>query len=92
MIDVIVVGSGPAGMMLAGELALAGVEATVVERRLATAGFIPCWIDQHGIPHPHGDDETGRRVAAYVEKISRAEGFDTGFEWKDGKVQVLPPA
>ena len=31
--DVIVVGSGPAGMMLAGELALAGVDATVVERR-----------------------------------------------------------
>ena len=33
MTEVIVVGSGPAGMMLAGELALAGVEATVVERR-----------------------------------------------------------
>ncbi|HKH08959.1 MAG TPA: FAD-dependent monooxygenase, partial [Agromyces sp.] len=33
MADVIVVGSGPAGMMLAGELALAGIDATVVERR-----------------------------------------------------------
>jgi 3-(3-hydroxy-phenyl)propionate hydroxylase len=33
MTDVIVVGSGPAGMMLAGELALAGIDATVVERR-----------------------------------------------------------
>ena len=33
MAEVIVVGSGPAGMMLAGELALAGVDATVVERR-----------------------------------------------------------
>lgn len=65
---------------------------TFDDGRLAAAGFIPCWIDQHGIPHPHGDDETGRRVAAYVEKISRAVGFDTGFEWKDGKVQVLPPA
>jgi 3-(3-hydroxy-phenyl)propionate hydroxylase len=31
--DVIVVGSGPAGMMLAGELALAGVDVAVVERR-----------------------------------------------------------
>ncbi|MDR6906054.1 3-(3-hydroxy-phenyl)propionate hydroxylase [Agromyces sp. 3263] len=31
--EVIVVGSGPAGMMLAGELALAGVVPTVVERR-----------------------------------------------------------
>jgi 3-(3-hydroxy-phenyl)propionate hydroxylase len=33
MTDVIVVGRGPAGMMLAGELALAGVEVEIVERR-----------------------------------------------------------
>lgn len=33
MVEVIVVGSGPAGMMLAGELALAGVVPIVVERR-----------------------------------------------------------
>ncbi|WP_138444284.1 CapA family protein [Sinomonas susongensis] len=49
--------------------------------RLASAGFVPCWIDTEGIPHPHGDDETGRGVAVYVEKISRAVGFDTVFEW-----------
>jgi 2-polyprenyl-6-methoxyphenol hydroxylase-like FAD-dependent oxidoreductase len=34
MVDVIVVGSGPAGMMLAGELALAGVDVAILERRL----------------------------------------------------------
>jgi 3-(3-hydroxy-phenyl)propionate hydroxylase len=33
MADVIVVGSGPTGMMLAGELALAGVDVVIVERR-----------------------------------------------------------
>ena len=33
MADVLVVGSGPTGMMLAGELALAGVEVSVIERR-----------------------------------------------------------
>ncbi|GAA1765358.1 FAD-dependent monooxygenase [Pseudarthrobacter sulfonivorans] len=33
MVDVIVAGGGPTGMMLAGELALAGVEAAIVERR-----------------------------------------------------------
>ncbi|HEX6364774.1 MAG TPA: FAD-dependent monooxygenase, partial [Agromyces sp.] len=36
MPDVIVVGSGPAGMMLAGELALAGTEVIVLERRTAS--------------------------------------------------------
>lgn len=33
MVDVIVAGGGPTGMMLAGELTLAGVEAAIVERR-----------------------------------------------------------
>ncbi len=33
MVDVIVVGAGPVGMMLAGELALAGVDLVLVERR-----------------------------------------------------------
>jgi len=33
MVEVIVAGGGPTGMMLAGELALAGVEVAVVERR-----------------------------------------------------------
>ena len=33
MVDVIVAGAGPTGMMLAGELALAGVDVQIVERR-----------------------------------------------------------
>ncbi|WP_042377437.1 FAD-dependent monooxygenase [Streptacidiphilus melanogenes] len=39
MIDVVVAGAGPTGMMLAGELALAGVDVQVVERR-ATSGLV----------------------------------------------------
>ncbi len=33
MHDVVIVGSGPTGLMLAGELRLAGVDALVLERR-----------------------------------------------------------
>ena len=36
MVEVIVAGAGPTGMMLAGELALAGVDVQVVERRSAS--------------------------------------------------------
>lgn len=39
MSEVIVVGSGPAGMMLAGELALAGIDVAILERRL-TGGLV----------------------------------------------------
>ena len=33
MHDVVIVGSGPTGLMLAGELALAGVDVAILERR-----------------------------------------------------------
>src|SRR6476660_6607540 len=33
MVDVIVAGAGPSGLMLAGELALSGVDVQIVERR-----------------------------------------------------------
>ena len=36
MYDVVIVGSGPTGLMLAGELALAGVEVAILERRSTT--------------------------------------------------------
>lgn len=39
MIDVTIIGSGPTGLMLAGGLALAGVDVAILERRL-TPGLV----------------------------------------------------
>lgn len=53
-----------------------------------TAGFVPCWIDDAGRPVPHGRDEVGERVAAYLADISARAGLNTSFEWHGDEVRV----
>ena len=48
--------------------------------------FVPCWIDENARPVPLGDDEAGRSVADYVRRITAEEGFDTTFDWVDGRL------
>jgi poly-gamma-glutamate capsule biosynthesis protein CapA/YwtB (metallophosphatase superfamily) len=55
------------------------------------AEFIPCWIDDTARPVPLGDDDEGRRVADYVRRLSEDEGFDTTFEWVDGRLVLGQP-
>ena len=75
MQDVVIVGSGPTGMMLAGELRLAGVEALVLERRESQAlagrrggGFHARTIellDQRGIADRFLAEGTTMNVATF---------------------------
>ncbi|MGN9780962.1 CapA family protein [Nonomuraea sp. ZG12] len=55
---------------------------------LVSAGFVPCWIDDAGRPVPLGDGEEGRRVAGYIERITRQAGLDTTFAWDGDEVMV----
>ena len=50
MHDVVVVGAGPTGLVLAAELALAGVDVMVLERR-AFAQSQVCKRGYHGTPY-----------------------------------------
>jgi 2-polyprenyl-6-methoxyphenol hydroxylase-like FAD-dependent oxidoreductase len=54
---VVIAGGDPTGLMLAGELALAGVDVAIVERRTSQDRR------RHGYPHFHslGRPQAGRR-------------------------------
>jgi Bacterial capsule synthesis protein PGA_cap len=52
------------------------------------AGFVPCWIDEHGRPVPVARDAGGEEVAGYVARISAGAGFETSFAWDGERVLV----
>jgi poly-gamma-glutamate synthesis protein (capsule biosynthesis protein) len=53
------------------------------------AGFIPCWVNQNGVPEVLGHDERGERVTMYVERITREAGLSTEFRWGGDQVWFL---
>lgn len=55
---------------------------------IASAGFVPCWIDDAGRPVPLSRSDGGEGVADYVRTIGKEAGLDTVFEW-DGDEVVL---
>ncbi|WP_413249266.1 CapA family protein [Sinomonas flava] len=59
-------------------------------RELVSAGFVPCWIDDDARPVPQGRTDTGERVAAYIEDITKRAGFSTTFRWDGDHVAVAP--
>ena len=60
---VVVAGGGPTGLMLAGELALAGVDVVIVERR-ASQRCHPLDARLAGGPHRPGQGQQRARVSA----------------------------
>ncbi|MCS5496104.1 FAD-dependent monooxygenase [Cnuibacter physcomitrellae] len=87
ILDVVIVGAGPTGMMLAGELALAGVEALVLERREdgqlegSRAGGIHSRtieiLDQRGIVGPFLDEGTTVQTARFGATTLDISDFPT---------------
>lgn len=51
-------------------------------------GFIPCYIDKEGCPHVLTKENGGSQVADYVEGISKEQGLEAKFKWKDDWVIV----
>jgi poly-gamma-glutamate synthesis protein (capsule biosynthesis protein) len=50
------------------------------------AGFLPCWINEDSQPEIHSRDETGARVAAYIERITREAGLKASFHWDGDQI------
>ncbi len=58
------------------------------ETGLREAGFVPCWIDDHGRPVPVGGTPEGEAVAKYVEDITRGARLNGRFTTRGTEVLV----
>ncbi|GAA2749368.1 CapA family protein [Amnibacterium kyonggiense] len=56
----------------------------------ALVGLVPCFLDEGARPVPWGGDDGGNAVVEYIRRITRAEGFATGFV-QDGDVVRVEP-
>ena len=86
---VVIAGGGPTGLMLAGELALAGVDVAIVEKRATSevvgsrAGGLHArtleLLDQRGIADRFGSEGQKAQVTGFAGKILDLSDFPTRF-------------
>ncbi len=51
---------------------------------LSAAGFVPCLVMPDGIPRPVGNDDAGREVFRYVQRVTEEAGLSTTLRFRDG--------
>jgi len=64
------------------------VKCSVEGGKISRISYLPCLVNQKGQPEILKHDERGQEVFDYLEKITRAAGFTTRFEWDGDEVVV----
>ena len=59
-------------------------------RTISRVSYLPCLINRLGQPEILGNDEKGRRVFDYMEKITETAGLNARYEWDGDEVAIHP--
>jgi poly-gamma-glutamate capsule biosynthesis protein CapA/YwtB (metallophosphatase superfamily) len=61
---------------------------TVDGGQISRVGYLPCLINKQGQPEVLKNDERGRQVFDYMDKITREAGLNARYEWAGDEVVV----
>ena len=61
---------------------------TVIDGEVTRVSYLPCLINKKGQPAILKNDEQGRRVFDYMEKITRDAGLNARYEWDGNEVII----
>ena len=61
---------------------------TIDDRKISRVSYFPCLINKQRQPEILKNDERGQQVFDYVDKITRAAGLNTRYEWEGDEVVI----
>jgi poly-gamma-glutamate synthesis protein (capsule biosynthesis protein) len=61
----------------------------IEEKKISKVSFIPCMVNKKGQPEVLRNDERGKQVFEYMEKITRQAGLNARFKWDGEEAMVF---
>jgi len=58
------------------------------DKKISQVGYIPCFINDQRQPEVLKNDEKGRQVLNFMDRMTRESGLNTRYEWKGDEVVV----
>ncbi|NLK72396.1 MAG: CapA family protein [Clostridiales bacterium] len=60
----------------------------IEDKKIVSYRYIPMLVEKDGIPYVHGNNEKGREVFDYVERITREANLNAQFKWEGDEVVI----
>jgi poly-gamma-glutamate synthesis protein (capsule biosynthesis protein) len=60
----------------------------IKDGKISQVGYLPCFLNDKRQPEVLRNDEKGRQVFDFMDRITKESGLNTRYKWKGGEVVV----
>ena len=57
--------------------------------KISRVSYLPCLINEQRQPEVLKNDDRGRQVFDFIDKITKGAGLNTRYEWQDDEIVIL---